>query len=83
MTAFALYILIAYFAFRFIHTPPLKYLIIIASFLLIIAVGLSRIYLGVHYPSDVLAGYIASFWWLANILFIRRTLHHYGQYSEE
>ncbi|MEO6050825.1 MAG: phosphatase PAP2 family protein [Pyrinomonadaceae bacterium] len=31
---------------------------------LIVLIGLSRIYLGVHYPSDVLAGYAAAFVWI-------------------
>ncbi|MDP4098081.1 phosphatase PAP2 family protein [Paenibacillus sp. P96] len=32
--------------------------------LLILLIGLSRIYLGVHYPSDVAGGYIAGALWL-------------------
>ena len=27
-------------------------------------IGFSRLYLGVHYPTDVLAGYLAAFLWL-------------------
>jgi membrane-associated phospholipid phosphatase len=31
---------------------------------IIIMIGLSRLYLGVHYPTDVIAGYIIGFLWL-------------------
>ena|SRR5437899_1315395 len=39
---------------------------------LVAAIGLSRIYLGVHYPSDVVAGYLAAAVWVATLLALDR-----------
>jgi len=39
--------------------------IVIATAVLIIAIGLSRLYLGVHYFSDVVAGYAVGVLWLS------------------
>jgi len=40
--------------------------------LLVAAIGLSRIYLGVHYPSDVIAGYLAAALWVSTLLALDR-----------
>jgi undecaprenyl-diphosphatase len=42
--------------------------------LLIVLVGVSRIYLGVHYPSDVVAGYAAAFIWVMFIVIVDRAI---------
>jgi undecaprenyl-diphosphatase len=36
--------------------------------LLVAAIGLSRIYLGVHYPSDVIAGYLTAALWVSTMV---------------
>jgi undecaprenyl-diphosphatase len=46
----------------------LKSLIWVAAVFLVLLIGISRIYLGVHYPSDVIAGYAASIVWVITII---------------
>jgi undecaprenyl-diphosphatase len=40
----------------------------LAAAVLIAAIGLSRIYLGVHYPTDVLGGYLAAAVWVSSMI---------------
>ena len=40
--------------------------------LLVGAIGLSRIYLGVHYPSDVIAGYLTGTLWVSTMVALDR-----------
>ncbi len=49
-----------------------RVLLWIGAALLIVAIGLSRIYLGVHYPTDVLAGYLAAALWVSTLIFADR-----------
>jgi undecaprenyl-diphosphatase len=39
----------------------------LAAITTIALIGLSRVYLGVHYPTDVLGGYLAAFLWVVSM----------------
>ena len=68
--AIAFYGLITFFLFERSKKRYQKVLIIILGTILVILIGASRIYLGAHWPSDVLASYASGLAWLSIIITI-------------
>ena len=65
MSAMAFYSFLVYLIWRYVHRLWLKLGLTLLCALLIIGIGVSRIYLGVHYPSDIVAGYLGGLFWAA------------------
>lgn len=61
----------------------LKIYVLSVAVLLTLMVGLSRIYLGVHYPTDVLAGWIAGLAWALVCWMIARWLQKRHQIEDD
>jgi undecaprenyl-diphosphatase len=64
MAAFALYGGLIYLLWRHVGSRAGRTLLIAIGSIIVLCIGVSRIYLGVHYPSDVIGGYLASGMWL-------------------
>lgn len=82
MNAFIFFSLLSYFSYHFFKKKKWTLLITTFSVICIFLVGFSRIYLGVHHPSDVLAGFIAGFWWFITVLLIDKTMIFYKLFKK-
>ena len=69
MVSFGFYGFLIYLAYKKINNKKIKYPLIISLALLILLIGISRIYLGVHYATDIIGGFIIGFIYL--IVFIK------------
>ena len=62
--AMAYYGLLFYLLLLYVKSPGFKYIVFISGVMFIFSMGFSRVYLGVHYLSDVLSGFAIGFIWL-------------------
>jgi membrane protein DedA with SNARE-associated domain/membrane-associated phospholipid phosphatase len=68
MESLVLYGMLAYFAVLALRTWRTRTAIVFGTALLVLLIGFSRMYLGVHYFSDVVAGYAAGGVWLSTCI---------------
>jgi undecaprenyl-diphosphatase len=73
MLATAVYLYLAYLAWQRLHGFA-RYGVAACAALLILLVGVSRLYLEVHYASDVIAGFVAGLVWTDTVIIGSRFL---------
>ncbi len=66
--------LFAYFVFQALHSHLARIFVVFTAVMLVMLIGISRMALGVHYFSDVMAGFAAGGVWLAACITAMNTI---------
>ena len=79
MLAVVTYLTLGALLARFIPRRRSRTYCVVVALMLALLVGLSRVYLGVHYPTDVLAGWSAGLAWALLCWLVARYLQYRGR----
>ena len=83
MMAAATYLTLGLLVARMVANRYLQVLVVSLAILVTLAVGLSRVYLGVHWPSDVLAGWALGTVWALVCWSVAAWLQAHGDLERE
>ena len=72
VASLAMYGAIAWIVATRVDNAAAKFGIAASAVILIFLIGMSRAYIGVHYPTDVVAGFLAAFVWTAAVMSLDR-----------
>jgi undecaprenyl-diphosphatase len=78
MSAFIAYGSVAFLVGRLEPTRAMRRTTWALAAIIVLAIGISRIYLGVHYPTDVLAGFVAGLAWLLFVAASVKAVRFFG-----
>ena len=74
LISIVVYGLFGYFALHLMKNHAGRLAVRIVTVALVVAIGVSRVYVGVHYPTDVLAGWSAGLPWLITCIGLHEIL---------
>ena len=74
LIAMVVYGLLGYFVMHLFRNFWARLAVRVLTVLVVVAIGVSRVYVGVHYPTDVLAGWTAGVPWLISCLALHEVL---------
>ena len=83
MESFVAYGMLAYFAVLALRSWEARVAVVCGAALLVVLIGFSRMYLGVHYFSDVIAGYAAGGVWLSALITGAETIRRGGKHGNK
>jgi undecaprenyl-diphosphatase len=78
MSAAIVYSTVAYLAARLHRRQWARWLVMTAAFIIIALISVSRLYLGVHYPSDVVAGLAIGLAWAGFCMATLEAIQKFG-----
>lgn len=81
--AFSFFGLLTYFFFSTAKNKILKIFYLTIGSLVILLVGISRIYLGAHWPSDVIASFLSGAAWVFTLITINEIHKYYNQNPDQ
>ena len=79
MSATIVYSTVAYLAARLYRHAWQRWITMLIAAVVIVAISVSRLYLGVHYPSDVLAGAVVGLAWAAFCMATLEAIQKFAQ----
>lgn len=83
MMSTAVYLTLGVLLARLVPQSKLKFYFLAIGLFLAFLVGISRIYMGVHYPTDVLAGWAAGVVWALLCWLVARYLQQRGKVEKD
>ncbi len=73
------YGLLIYMVYKNVENKIARWLLISFLFMVIVMIGSSRVYLNVHYATDVIAGYCLGLMWLVLSIYILQKIELYSK----